>query len=98
MMPLILPPDQSDNLSTPLLLTLIEYMQVWLRPNFALLASCLGKPDGPVPDQQLFGIDKRCQSETMIIEELGKVFKAVNQFHWIIGYFLLQNLFCCAIN
>lgn len=74
MMPLILSPDQSDNLSTSLLLTLIEYTQVWLWPNFALLASHLGKPDGLLSDQQLLGIDKKCQSESVIIEELGKVF------------------------
>lgn len=72
MMSLILSPDQSDNLSTSLLLALIEYMQVW--PNFALLAPHLGKPDGLFSDQQLLGIDKRCQSESVIIEELGKVF------------------------
>lgn len=74
MMPLILSPDQSDNLSTSLLLTLIEYTQVWLWTNFALLASHLGKPDGLLSDQQLLGIDKKCQSESVIIEELGKVF------------------------
>lgn len=74
MMPLILSPDQSDNLSTSLLLTLMEYTQVWLWPNFALLASRLGKPDGLLSDQQLLGIDKKCQSESVIIEELGKVF------------------------
>lgn len=74
MMPLILSPDQSDNLSTSLLLTLIEYTQVWLWPNFALLASHLGKPDGLLSDQQLLSIDRKCQSESVIIEELGKVF------------------------
>lgn len=72
MMSLILSPDQSDNLSTSLLLALIECIQVW--PNFALLAPHLGKPDGLLPDQQLLCIDKRCQSESVIIEELGKVF------------------------
>lgn len=72
MMSLILSPDQSDKLSTSLLLALIEYMSVW--PNFALLASHLGKSDGVLSDQQLLGIDKRCQSESVIIEELRKVF------------------------
>lgn len=72
MMSLILSPDQTDNLCTSLLLALIEYIQVW--PNFALLAPHLGKPDGPLSNQQLLDIDKRCQSESVIIEELGKVF------------------------
>lgn len=73
-MSLILSPDQSDNSSTSLLLALIEYMQVW--PNFALLALCLGNPDELLSDQQLLGIDKRCQSESVIIKELGKVFES----------------------
>lgn len=72
MMSLSLSPDQSDNLPTSLLLALIEYIQVW--PNFALLASYFGRPDGLLSDQQLLGIDKRCQSGSVIIEELGKVF------------------------
>lgn len=69
MMSLILSPGQSDDLCTSFLLALME---VW--PNFALLAPHLGKPDGLLSDQQLLGIDKRCQSESVISEELGKVF------------------------
>jgi len=54
-------------------------MQLWLWPNFALLAPSLGKLDGLLSDQQLLGVDKRLQSESVIIEELGKVFfKVVN--------------------
>jgi len=74
-------------------------MQLWLWPNFALLAPSLGKLDGLLSDQQLLGVDKRLQSESVIIEELGKVFfKVVNWLHWITCNFLLQNLFCYARN
>lgn len=68
-------------------------MQVWPWSNFTLLAFYLGKPGALLSDQQLFGIDKRCPSESVITGVRESFLKLSANFIGLLAIFYCKICF-----